>query len=545
MLKIKLFDPKHPTESQELELPSDRLNHEECLIGRSPACVLVLPSPQVQEVQGKIYIEDGHYYFSNLTGKGKTQYNDEAAESDRPYRLETDDIIRMGDFVLIVDGLPSTGKPKFKPAKLPKPPQGSTVAAISSPEPQGRARRSLKDIKSLTRKTRRDDSPTSANSSEPPTVLPLPPTLKFANGSEPPNVLPFSPATWTQGEIKVRCASIIEETADVKTFRLVAEPPLLFDYKPGQFVTLQLNIDGKSIKRSYSISSAPSRPQTLEITVKRVPPPPDIADVPSGLVSNWLHDSLNVGSELTLSGSYGKFTCADRPDAQKLLFISAGSGITPLMSMSRWILDTAAKRDILFFHSGRSPRDLIFRQELELMAARHANFNLVFTITRPEAAEVWPGLTGRLNETMIETIAPDFRERTVYVCGPDSFMQGVKALLTGLKFPMDNYYQESFGAAKKAPPTSTPASAGTVVFSQSVQEVTSDGTVSLLALAEQETIALDSSCRNGACGTCKVKKVFGEIRYEGQPDALTSSDEAGGYILSCIAYPVGRVVLEV
>ena len=143
----------------------------------------------------------------------------------------------------------------------------------------------------------------------------------------------------------------------------------------------------------------------------------------------------------------GEFTCFAKP-SQKLLMISAGSGITPLMSMTRWLYDTSAECDVVFFHSARSPRDIIFRRELELMAPRLTNFRLAITTTQSELGEAWLGLSGRLTQAMLIAIAPDLWERTVYVCGPDSFMQAVKAILEGLAFPMQKYYEERLGAPK-------------------------------------------------------------------------------------------------
>ena len=264
---------------------------------------------------------------------------------------------------------------------------------------------------------------------------------------------------WTTGDLTVRCVRVIDEIVDVKTFCFVASPPLLFTYKPGQFVTLDLEINGEQVLPSYSISSTPSRPHTLEITVKRVPlPPADGAEVSQGLVSNWLHENVIVGSEIKLSGALGKFTCFANP-CQKLLLISAGSGIAPMMSMSRWLVDTASECDIIFFHSARSPSDIIFRQELELISARHPNFNLAITTTRKELGQSWLGLTGRLTATMLQSVAPDFRERTVYVCGPNTFMESVQELLEGLSFPMQNYYEESFGPPRKKEKQPKPAAA--------------------------------------------------------------------------------------
>ncbi|MBE9179998.1 FHA domain-containing protein [Oculatella sp. LEGE 06141] len=368
---------------------------------------------------------------------------------------------------------------------------------------------------------------------------------------------PLSPQSnrpmWTNGNLTVHCIRIVAETADVKTFTFVAEPAILFDYLPGQFVTLELDINGEEVLRSYSISSSPTRPHTLEITVKRVPPPADAPQAPPGLVSNWLHDHLKVGHSVKLNGILGKFTCLPDPPT-RLLMISAGSGITPMMSMSRWFADTGAETEIVFFHCARTPGDIIFRQELELMAARLANFRLAIATTRPQPGHSWFSFTGRLDPAMLQTIAPDFGDRTVYVCGPEGFMQSTKTLFEGLGFPMQNYHEESFGAPKKLkeakpkpPVVSSPVSASSqpsVYFSQSQKDIASDGTETLLELAEQAGIKIRSNCRQGVCGACKKRKLEGSVRYDSEPDGLNSSDRDAGYVLTCVAAPLDRVVLE-
>ncbi|WP_333467537.1 FAD-binding oxidoreductase [Microcoleus sp. herbarium12] len=375
---------------------------------------------------------------------------------------------------------------------------------------------------------------------------------------------PKSINRWTEGNLSVSCVQAIAQTKDVKTFRFVAEPPVLFTYQPGQFITLDLQINGQQVMRSYSISSPPSRPHTLEITVKRIP---------DGLVSNWLHDNIEIGSEIKLSGPMGNFTCFANP-SRKFLLVAAGSGITPVMSMSRWICDTASDVDVCFIYSARTPGDIIFREELELMAARYPNFKLAITITQLGAGEAWLGYSGRFNEFMLTSAAPDFRERTVYACGPDNFMEAVKTMLEKLEFPMQNYYQESFGSSHKEKqqpeatgsgetstkvetersasqdvsakePSPTPTSSqATVVFAKSGKEIVCDGEESILELAEQESISLKSGCRMGVCGTCKQKLISGEVNYEKEPDGLPESDRSGGFVLTCIANPIAKVVID-
>ena len=121
------------------------------------------------------------------------------------------------------------------------------------------------------------------------------------------------------------CRQIRAETADVKSFTFSARTPRRFHFKPGQFLTLSLEIGGATVERCYTIASSPTRPCLVTITVKRVA---------GGLVSNWLHDQLRPGMELRALGPLGEFTAFDRP-AGKFLFLAAGSGITPLMSMAR------------------------------------------------------------------------------------------------------------------------------------------------------------------------------------------------------------------
>jgi glycine betaine catabolism B len=376
-----------------------------------------------------------------------------------------------------------------------------------------------------------------------------------------------------KSNLQVKCCRIIDETADVKTFCFTAEPPILFHYKPGQFVNLELEIDDKTIVRPYSISSSPTRPYHLAITIKRLPSLR--ADLPPGMVSNWMHDRLKVGDRITLRGTpMGSFTCVPAPP--KILLASAGSGITPMMSMARWLQDTLTPCDITFLHSARTPEDIIFRRELEDMAAQMPNFRLAFTVSRPSSQSHWAGLTGRISNLMLQMVVPDLCDRQVYVCGSRDWMQNIKAILTQLDFPMSAYQEESFGghhpiqtAKPKAEtiPNFVP-SLGTVEsntnghhslavedssipslntaevsFSQSGLNVLADGDLSILELAEQEGITIPNACRAGGCGACKVR-TQGRVRYITAPAALTAADREAGHALACVAHPVGALVVE-
>lgn len=586
MIKIRVFNPQAPSELQELELsPEISLNHE-CLIGRLPNSNLFLDRPEVSRMHGKICYRDGQYYFVDLHSRLGSWVNTEAAKAEQEYPLNSGDIIKIGGFALMVVEIQIAGVAVPPPSVSQ---EGVTVIGLN-PIPQPEAPEPV------------------VSTPSPQVSAPAPEPVAVSEAASPDQYMPVALVDpnqfprWNKGDIDVRCIQIIDETADVKTFRFVTEPPTLFTYKPGQFATLNLQINGEEVLRSYSISSTPSRPHTLEFTVKRVPAPANSdPSIPPGLVSNWLHDNIKVGSTINLSGPLGKFTCFANP-SQKLLFISAGSGITPMMSMSRWVQDTGADCDIVFLHSARSPQDIICRQELEMLSAQNPKFHLAITTTRREPGQNWMGYMGRVDAAMIKMMAPDYKERTVYVCGPNPFMEAVKATLESIDFPMQNYYEESFGGPKKskpknaaatqppvAPPppvvnpvgglmgmmgqmpaqapvaatpsapaaasspaapvapVAAPASAGgqtVIVFSKTGKEVACDGEESILDIAEQNEVKIRNSCRAGTCGSCKKRKLEGEVNVQGDPDGLEEEDKQEGYILTCISFPVGRVVVD-
>lgn len=270
MLKIKLFDPKQPINSQELELAETNLNNGGCTVGSSSTCELVLSSTKVKDIHGKFFSENDTYYFRDMTQEGNYQFNDETVKVDHPYSLETDDIIRIGEFVLIVEGPPRKRKPKRRISK----PKGAKSSANKSSGNGKRSRPSMQSLKASGKKNRRNQ-PTSANpssvssnaktatcktvASPTPTTLPTPTTplpqgffsslpLPAASKSSPthasrvtsqPSSLhaPDGVKWWTKGELTVRCIEVIDDTVDVKTFRFVGTTPVLFNYKPGQLVT--------------------------------------------------------------------------------------------------------------------------------------------------------------------------------------------------------------------------------------------------------------------------------------------------------------------
>ena len=347
-------------------------------------------------------------------------------------------------------------------------------------------------------------------------------------------------SVWSEGVTSLKVVDIIEETYDTKTFCLAGEKPLLFSYRPGQFITFILHIDGHEVKRSYSMSSSPSRPHLLEVTIKRVP---------GGLVSNWFYEQVKLGDSFIVKGPSGKFTCFNYP-SRKMLFIGAGSGITPIISMSRWIADTGSDVDVKILASFKSPSDIIFRKEFELWAARKRNFQVAISLTSNwHGTDYWTGFTGRIREHMLNVFVPDLHERHVFMCGPEPFSESVTRLLRDIGFNLANLHTESFGSGRSAQGSKVggktlelKGALHKVTFAKSGITVDCDEHVSLLELAEANGIEIEYSCRAGSCGACEVKcKGDTKVSEECEIDAKT---KAAGFVYACCTRALGELELD-
>ncbi len=336
------------------------------------------------------------------------------------------------------------------------------------------------------------------------------------------------------------CREIRDETPDVRTFVLAAPEPRLFAYRPGQFMTFEIPVGGVVHPRCYTLSSSPTRPHRVSITVKRCP---------GGPVSNWLHDHFKVGDRLNALGPMGEFTCADEGD-RDLLLISAGSGITPLMSMARAHHDLGDRRDVVFVHSARTPADVVFADEVAMMARGSGRFR-VATICEADPAGGWNGFTGRLSPPMLSLIAPDFLEREVFVCGPTGFMEAVRAMIADAGFDMRRYHEESFvfealsetEQAEAEGDTAAAARTWKVEFTRSRRTIGAPEDTAILTAAMRAGMRLPSSCTQGVCGTCKSKLVSGQVQMN-HAGGIRQREIDQGMILICCSRPLSDLVIE-
>jgi ferredoxin-NADP reductase len=352
------------------------------------------------------------------------------------------------------------------------------------------------------------------------------------------------PPCWSDDE-PLECVSLIPEAPDTLTICFQAPSGRPFAFQAGQFVTLELPVPGGPLHRTYTISSSPSRPMSLMVTVRAQP---------DSIGSRWLIDNLRPGMLLKVIGPAGLFTTQAHP-ARKYLFISAGSGITPMMSMTTQLYDTGRPCDIVFVNCAQRPSQIIFRHRLEQMATRHQGIDLKWVVEQPDPFQPWTGYQGRFNQLMLGLMAPDYLEREVFCCGPEPFMQAVREALAGLGFDMLHYHQESFGAPQPpaAPSVVVPLpdddlpdqhALARIDFAASGITASCPETETVLAVARKAGVAIPSGCTFGVCGTCKIRKTAGDVHMV-HNGGITEDEIEDGYILACCSHPKGQVTLEI
>lgn len=215
-------------------------------------------------------------------------------------------------------------------------------------------------------------------------------------------------------------------------------------------------------------------------------------------------------------------------EAQPLLLLSAGSGVTPMLSMVRYLADHNQLDNVVFYHQCRTENDIPCRSELEQLKREHPGLEVKICLTQP--AVDWFGLKGRLSLSHIKQIK-DVEQRQVFVCGPDGFMEKAKNLLLRKGLPEENYHQEAFGVSSV---TSRPEKSIAIDFNGT--KVVGNNQKTLLDQLEDAGKVVSNSCRAGLCGACKVQLTSGKVHHPDVP-ALTGEERAMGTVLACCAVP--------
>ena len=320
---------------------------------------------------------------------------------------------------------------------------------------------------------------------------------------------------------RLRCIQRQQETPDCVTLRWV--PDATLDFKPGQFVSLEVPVDGQLLTRAYTIASSPTQSDYLEITVKRVD---------GGRVSNAIVDHVQAGDVLNAMPPTGSFYLDPQRLPQRLVLLSAGCGITPMLSMTRYLLATGNTLPIHFIHSARNRENSIAYAELEALAAEHPNLDLRWC---------WSESGQRLAVEQLPTVIPGLLDAEVFTCGPVAYMNQIATTLQQAGLPSERIHLEDFGPV--LPSASAATSSYRVHASRYDKTAEAKPGQSLLDALEAEQLPIIGACRAGVCGSCKCKVTSGKTETS-RFDTLTEQEVKEGYVLACSTFAQSDVTVE-
>jgi len=342
--------------------------------------------------------------------------------------------------------------------------------------------------------------------------------------------------------------NIVQETKDAITI-VFEQPENKINYKSGQFLTLISSINGKDVRRAYSLCSSPFVDTDLAVTVKRVD---------QGLMSNWLPDNLKPGQKLKVMEPMGQFTTDfSKENKRHLVFFGGGSGITPMMSIIKSTLTQEPESVCSLIYCNRDIDSIIFKDEFTRLETKYEGRLHVIHIL-DNAPMNWQGYSGLLNKEMLVKLferIPDWglSKTTYLMCGPEGMMKNVEALLTEHKIPEEKIFKESFvqgtidKAEKKeaAPSTENKAHEVTIRYDGQEFKIMVEPSNTILATALDAGIDLPYSCQSGLCTACRGKALSGKVKLD-EEEGLSQSERAEGYVLTCVGHPLtDDVVIEI
>lgn len=320
------------------------------------------------------------------------------------------------------------------------------------------------------------------------------------------------------------------ETADTKSFVLETTDGTPLSYKPGQFLTLIVPDGKQEARRSYSFSSHPSEEFPV-ITVKRVP---------NGLVSRWLFDKAKPGDVIKTIGASGMFVLPEE-FYDSLIFLAAGSGITPVISLIKEALLRNRPERIVLIYSNRSEQETIFHKEIiELQKRYPEKFMVEYFVGNSK--DLRRARLGRTSlEEMVARYMTDPARTLFYLCGPHLYMQNITIALLTENVPDDNIRREIFfnplPAATHTPPDRELHQVS-VTYQGKKFMLPVQYPVSILKTALAKGILLPYSCESGRCGTCAATCVKGEV-WMLRNEVLLDKEMSAGRVLTCTGFAVG------
>jgi stearoyl-CoA 9-desaturase NADPH oxidoreductase len=334
----------------------------------------------------------------------------------------------------------------------------------------------------------------------------------------PDDYLKLANPLWSARELRGRVLEVRRETVDSATLVITPGWGFSFDYDPGQYVGIGVRVDGRWRWRSYSLTSSPIRgARTLTITVKAMP---------EGFLSTHLVGGVTAGTVVRLAAPQGNFVMPD-PAPASVLFLTAGSGITPVMSMLR----TLARRDqlgnVVHVHSAPTESEVMFGAELAELDRARPGYRLRVRATKSE---------GRLDLSRLSEEVPDWQDRDTWACGPEGMLADAERLWSSAGLGA-RLHLERFAASRGI----VHGSGGTITFERSGKTATADAATSLMDAGEQAGVRMPFGCRMGICQSCVVALVDGHVR-----DLRTGVEhEPGSRVQTCISAASGDCVVDV
>ncbi|QLL08577.1 ferredoxin reductase [Mycobacterium vicinigordonae] len=338
----------------------------------------------------------------------------------------------------------------------------------------------------------------------------------------PDDYLRLANPLWSARELRGRIVEVCRETEDSATLVIKPGWGFSFDYQPGQYVGIGVLVDGRWRWRSYSLTSSPAAAnagsaRTITITVKAMP---------EGFLSTHLVAGVEPGTIVRLAAPQGNFVLPD-PAPSAILFLTAGSGITPVMSMLRTLARRNQIGDITHVHSAPTESDVLFGAELAALAEHNPGYRLSVRQTRT---------SGRLDLTRLDQQVPDWRSRQTWACGPEGMLNAAERMWSAAGIG-DQLHLERFAVPKAAPA----GAGGTVTFARSGRKVAADAATSVLDAGEQTGVLMPFGCRMGICQSCVVELVDGHVR-----DLRTGHEhDPGSRVQTCISAASGDCVIDI
>lgn len=341
---------------------------------------------------------------------------------------------------------------------------------------------------------------------------------------------------------------VIRETEDAVS--LVFEEPESgkLSYKPGQFITLIATIDGKKVRRAYSLCSSPYLNENPAVTIKRVD---------NGVMSNYINSSLKAGDQIEIMEPMGSFTPEIKTSNKRHIFlIGGGSGVTPLMSIAKSVLSEEKESKVSLIYANRDESSIIFNDTLANLQEQYPdNFNVVHFLENAPAT--WTSYMGWLDATKLSTVFSSledssFSDVSYYTCGPEPMMNIVMDTLDQMGVADNKKHKESFVAGNTSPKEiiaednqSVAEREVTVILDGEEHKYMVSPKSTILESGLDQNLDMPYSCQSGLCTACRGKCLSGKIKMD-EEDGLSDEEKAAGFVLLCVGHPMtDDVVVEI